>query len=273
MSVFALVFPNFDPVALSLGPFVIRWYALAYVVGLIVGWRYVVWLAARHPGIAAKQEIDDLLLWATLGVLLGGRIGYVLFYNLPYFAQHPAEIFALWQGGMSFHGGLSGVLIAIALFCHLRRLSFLRVGDLVAAAAPIGLFLGRLANFVNGELFGRPTDVPWAMVFPHGGDVPRHPSQLYEAGLEGVILFAVLAAFAVRGRAADRPGLLGGIFLFGYGLCRMVAEFFREPDPQLGFLWGGATMGQLLSIPVALAGIWLIVRALRNPRAPRTMAL
>jgi phosphatidylglycerol:prolipoprotein diacylglycerol transferase len=272
--VLTLAFPNFDPVALSLGPLVIRWYALAYVVGLVVGWRYVLWLASRYNGIVTREEIDDLLMWATLGVLLGGRIGYVLFYNLPYFSAHPLEIFALWQGGMSFHGGLTGVVVAVALFCHFRGRSFLRVTDLVAAAAPIGLFLGRLANFVNGELYGRPTDVPWAMVFPRDPlQVPRHPSQIYEAGLEGVTLFIVLAAFAWGSRAGERPGLLGGIFLFGYGLSRMAAEFFREPDPQLGFLWGGATMGQLLSIPVALAGIWLIVRALSRPPAPKALVL
>ena len=269
-----LAFPNFDPVALSLGPLVIRWYALAYVAGLILGWRYVLWLAARHPGIVTREEIDDLLMWATLGVLFGGRAGYVLFYNFPYYSAHPIEIFALWQGGMSFHGGLSGVLIAVAVFCRVRHRSFLRVGDLVAAAAPIGLFLGRIANFINGELFGRPSDLPWAMIFPRDPlQVPRHPSQIYEAGLEGILLFTVLFFFAVPGRAADRPGLLGGIFLFGYGLCRMVAEFFREPDPQLGFLWGGATMGQILSIPVAAAGVWLIVRGLSRPPAPRALEI
>ncbi|HET9149095.1 MAG TPA: prolipoprotein diacylglyceryl transferase [Alphaproteobacteria bacterium] len=274
MPLFTLAFPDFNPIALSLGPFVIRWYALAYVVGLILGWRYVVLLASRHPGIATKQEVDDLLLWATLGVLLGGRIGYILFYNFAYYFHHPVEMFALWRGGMSFHGGLAGVLIAVALFCRLRRRSFLRIGDLVAAAAPIGLFFGRLTNFVNGELYGRPTDVAWAMVFPRDPfHLPRHPSQLYEAALEGVLLFTVLAIFAIRGRAADRPGLLGGIFLFGYGLCRIFSEFFREPDPQLGFLWGGATMGQILSIPVALAGVWLIVRALTRPPVPKVLAL
>lgn len=268
-----LAFPNFDPIAVSIGPLAIRWYALAYVVGLILGWRYVLWLAGRHPAIATREEIDDLLMWATLGVLLGGRTGYVLVYNLPYFASHPVEIFALWQGGMSFHGGLAGVLVAIAVFCRMRRLSFLRVGDLVASATPIGLLFGRLANFVNGELYGRPADVPWAMIFPRDPlHLPRHPSQLYEAGLEGLLLFIVLYFFA-RGRAADRPGLLGGIFLLGYGLCRMTAEFFREPDPQLGFLWGGATMGQLLSIPVAIAGIWLIVRSLSRPPAARAIQL
>jgi phosphatidylglycerol:prolipoprotein diacylglycerol transferase len=273
--VLTLAFPNFDPVAVSLGPLVIRWYALAYVVGLILGWRYVLWLAARHPAIATREEIDDLLLWATLGVLLGGRTGYVLVYNLPYFAQHPVEIFALWQGGMSFHGGLAGVLIAIAIFCRMRGRSFLRVGDLVAAATPIGLLFGRVANFVNGELYGREAiDVPWAMVFPRDPlQLQRHPSQLYEAGLEGLLLFLILFVFAARGRAADRPGLLGGIFLLGYGLCRIVAEFFREPDIQLGFLWGGATMGQLLSIPVALAGLWLIVRAMTRPPAARAIQL
>ncbi|MGE5540010.1 MAG: prolipoprotein diacylglyceryl transferase [Gemmatimonas sp.] len=271
--VLALAFPNFDPVAVSLGPIVIRWYALAYVVGLVLGWQYVKALARRHRDIIDDQQVDDLLMWAALGVLLGGRVGYVLFYNLAYFAAHPIEIFALWQGGMSFHGGLAGVLIAIALFCRIQRRSFLRVGDLVAAATPIGLLLGRIANFINGELFGRPADVPWAMIFP--GDplqVPRHPSQLYEAGLEGLTLFLILAAFAWPGRAAERPGLLGGVFLTGYACSRIVVEFFRQPDPQLGFLWGGATMGQLLSLPVAAAGIYLIVRALTRPRLQGTGA-
>jgi len=248
--VLTLAFPNIDPIAVAIGPIAIRWYALAYVVGLVLGWQYVKALARRTPGIIGGEEVDDLLMWAALGVLLGGRVGYVLFYNFDYFLSHPIEIVALWHGGMSFHGGLAGVLIAIWTFCRLRTRSFLRVGDLVAAATPLGLLLGRIANFINDEL-----------------QVPRHPSQLYEAGLEGVTLFLILAAFAWLGRAGDRPGLLGGIFLVGYACCRIIVEFFRQPDAQLGFLWGGATMGQLLSIPVALAGIWLIVRALTLPPA------
>jgi phosphatidylglycerol:prolipoprotein diacylglycerol transferase len=266
--VLTLAFPNIDPIAVAIGPIAIRWYALAYVVGLVLGWQYVKALARRYPGIIGGEEVDDLLMWAALGVLLGGRVGYVLFYNFDYFLSHPIEIVALWHGGMSFHGGLAGVLIAIWTFCRLRTRSFLRVGDLVAAATPLGLLLGRIANFINGELYGRPSDVPWAMVFPNDElHVPRHPSQLYEAGLEGLTLFVILAAFAWLGRAGDRPGLLGGIFLVGYACCRIIVEFFRQPDAQLGFLWGGATMGQLLSIPVALAGIWLIVRALTRPPA------
>jgi phosphatidylglycerol:prolipoprotein diacylglycerol transferase len=268
MPVFILTFPAFDPVLVSLGPFVIRWYALAYIVGILAGWMY-----ARHiirsenlwggPAPMTVADFDDFVLWVTLGVIVGGRTGYVLFYNPSYFAAHPLEIVQLWKGGMSFHGGFVGVVLAVILFARRRKIPFLSLGDVTAAVYPIGHFLGRIANFINGELWGRPTDVPWAMVFPGGGPLARHPSQLYEAVLEGLLLLVVLNLF-MRAGALKRPGLILGIFAVGYGLTRCFCELFREPDAQLGFLWGGLTMGMLLSFPLILAGIALIVAALRR---------
>ena len=262
---FALVFPAIDPIAIAIGPIAIRWYSLAYVVGILLGWRYMLRLARRSPAKIETAHIDDLIVWATLGIILGGRIGYTMFYRPGYFLDHPLEILAMWRGGMSFHGGLLGVLIAIFLFARKRKISFVALGDIVVCAAPIGLFLGRIANFINGELFGRVGDVWWAMVFPHGGPLPRHPSQLYEAVLEGLVLFAVLAWLAFGTRSLERTGLLGGAFFVGYGIARIIVEMFREPDAHLGFLAAGATMGQLLSLPLVLVGAWLIYRA---PRAP-----
>jgi len=263
--VFAIAFPAIDPIAISMGPIAIRWYSLAYVVGILLGWRYMLRLARRSPAKIEAAHIDDLIVWATLGIILGGRLGYTMFYKPGYFLDNPLEIFAMWRGGMSFHGGLLGVLIAIFLFARRHKISFVGLGDIVVCAVPIGLFLGRIANFINGELFGRASDVPWAMVFPHGGPLPRHPSQLYESGLEGLVLFAVLAWLAFGTRALERPGLLGGVFFAGYGIARIISETFREPDAHLGFLAAGTTMGQLLSLPLVLVGVWLIYRA---PRAP-----
>jgi phosphatidylglycerol---prolipoprotein diacylglyceryl transferase len=265
---FALPFPAIDPVLIAIGPFAIRWYALAYIGSLLLGWRYVRWLSTLPPPVMTREQADDLLVWITLGVILGGRIGYVVFYKPLYYLQHPLEALAVWHGGMSFHGGLIGVLLAGYLFARRNGLHPLRVGDMVAAATPIGLFFGRLANFINGELFGRPSDVPWAMVFPHGGPLPRHPSQLYEAALEGLVLFTILLLCALRPTLRARPGLIGGVFLAGYGLARSTAELFREPDEHLGFLLGGATMGQLLSLPMILLGLFLILRT----RAPAAVA-
>jgi len=242
----------------------VRWYALAYIVGLLVGWRYCIWLSARPPRLVGRQDVDDFLVWATLGVVLGGRIGYVLFYNLPYYSQHPIEALYLWHGGMSFHGGALGMILAILLFSRSRGLLVFAFADIVCAAVPIGLLFGRIANFINGELFGRETDVPWAMVFPAGGPVPRHPSQLYEALCEGILLFLVLFAAERRG-ARWRPGVISGLFLAGYAVARMSGELFRQPDAQLGFLVFGTTMGQLLSIPLLIAGIALILWARRHP--------
>jgi len=264
-----LQFPNFDPVLIQLGPFAIRWYALAYIVGILVGWLYArAIIRAEKPwgGLApmTAADYDDFIVWVTLGIILGGRIGYVLFYNPSYFAAHPLESLELWKGGMSFHGGFTGCIAAVVLFAKSRGIPVLSLGDVTCAVGPIGLFLGRLANFVNGELWGRPADVPWAMVFPSGGPLPRHPSQLYEAALEGVLLFVVLGLL-VRGGALKRPGLVIGAFAIGYAFARSFAELFREPDAQLGFLWGGLTMGMLLSLPLLLFGIVLIVIALRRP--------
>ncbi len=266
-------FPAINPVLISIGPFAIRWYALAYIVGIIAGWFYARAIIASEklwggPAPLTVLDFDDFIIWITLGVILGGRTGYVLFYNLPHFAEHPIEIVQLWNGGMSFHGGVTGCVIAIVLFALYRRIPMLSLGDVTAAVAPIGLFLGRIANFINGELWGRPTDVPWAMIFPNGGPIPRHPSQLYEASLEGVVLFIVLALL-VRAGALKRPGILTGSFALGYGVSRIAGELFREPDVQLGFLWGGLTMGMLLSIPLMIGGIAVLVFALLRPAIAR----
>ena len=267
MPFFAIPFPAIDPVAVAVGPFVVRWYALAYIVGLLIGWRYCLMLADRPPRLVERRDIDDFLVWATLGVVLGGRIGYVLFYQPGYYLQHPLEALYLWHGGMSFHGGALGVTIAILLFTRARRRPIFAFSDIIAESIPIGLFFGRIANFINGELFGRETDVPWAMIFPNGGPVARHPSQLYEAVCEGLLLFLLLL-FAEHRGARQRPGIVTGLFLIGYAVARMSGELFRQPDAQLGFLVFGTTMGQLLSIPVLLAGIALILWALRRPALP-----
>jgi phosphatidylglycerol:prolipoprotein diacylglycerol transferase len=265
---FAIPYPAIDPVLISIGPFAIRWYALAYIAGIILGWRYTLTLVRRGPTPAdgraiGIKDMDDFIVWATLGIVLGGRIGYVLFYKPGYYAFHPLEALQIWHGGMSFHGGLIGVILAMILFARSRGFAFWRLADIVAAATPIGLFFGRLANFVNGELFGRVTDVPWAMVFPHGGPMPRHPSQLYQAFFEGICVFAVLAVLEWRFRVRERPGTMAGAFLISYGCARIVGELFRQPDAQLGFLILGTTMGQLLSAPMVLFGGWLILRARR----------
>jgi phosphatidylglycerol:prolipoprotein diacylglycerol transferase len=258
----ALSFPQIDPIAISLGPFAIRWYALAYIGGLLIAWWYCRWLTTRPPRDVNSEAFDDFLLWATLGIVLGGRLGYVLFYKPGFYLANPLEIFMVWQGGMSFHGGLLGVAVAEVAFARRRGIPLLALTDIVACAAPVGLFLGRIANFVNGELFGRPSEAPWAVMFPHGGPLPRHPSQLYEAGLEGILLFLALYIL-VRLRALEVSGLLTGAFLIGYALARMTAELFREPDAHLGFLPGGVTMGQVLSLPMALAGLGLVIWAFR----------
>lgn len=265
LTAMGLAFPSFDPVAIALGPIAIRWYAIAYIVGIVLGWRYALKLSDRPPKVVTRAQLDDFLVWATLGIILGGRLGYVLFYKPGYYLFQPWEALYVWRGGMSFHGGMLGVVIAIVAFARQQRIKLLALADICAAATPIGLFFGRLANFVNGELWGRPSDVPWAMVFPHGGPLARHPSQLYEAGLEGVVLFAVLSVLAWRLGWRDRPGRLTGAFLVGYGIARIACEMFREPDAHLGFLISGLTMGQLLSVPMIAAGAWLIRRSLHRP--------
>jgi phosphatidylglycerol:prolipoprotein diacylglycerol transferase len=266
-------FPDFDPVLLHVGPFAIRWYALAYIAGILLGWRYAAALVSRRSltptrgPVATTLQIDDLVLWITLGIILGGRLGYILFYKPETIWTDPAEIAMIWHGGMSFHGGALGVLIAILVFARRQGMDTLRLLDLVAAVQPIGQFFGRIANFINGELWGRPTTVPWGMVFPGAGPLPRHPSQLYEAGLEGLALFLVLAwAVWGKGRLLDRRGVVAGIFMLGYGLARSVLETVREPDDYMPIFPFGLTMGMMLSIPMVAVGAWLIWRGLKEPK-------
>ena len=267
-----IAYPQIDPVAISLGPLPIRWYALAYIAGLLLGWAYTrklagddrLWGDVPRPGVIS---LDDLLVYAALGVVAGGRLGYVLFYNPAFYLDNPQEIIAVWRGGMSFHGGLAGAALGVWIFARRTRTSALTVADIACAAAPIGLCLGRIANFIKPELWGRETDVDWAMVFPDAGPMPRHPSQLYEAGLEGIALF-ILLWLVVRAGGLRRPGLATGVFAIGYGLARIFCEFFREPDPQLGFLFGGATMGMLLSLPLIAIGAGFLVQAMRKVSVP-----
>jgi phosphatidylglycerol---prolipoprotein diacylglyceryl transferase len=257
-----LLFPQFDPVIVQVGPFAIRWYALAYIASLLLGWRLVRRLVRLPPAVATPLQVDDFLTWAVLGVVLGGRLGYVLFYQPATYLAHPLQILAVWEGGMSFHGGMLGVATAIIVYCRRNEIPLLGFADRIAIVAPIGLGLGRMANFINGELWGRPAPewLPWAMIFPRAGMEPRHPSQIYQALLEGLLLFVVLFVLSRRESLRRHFGLLTGVFLCGYALARITGEFFREPDAFLGFLAFGATMGQILSVPMFLAGVWLIVR-------------
>jgi phosphatidylglycerol---prolipoprotein diacylglyceryl transferase len=266
MEVFVIPYPVIDPVAVQIGPFAVRWYALAYISGLALGWVYARFLVShdRLWGGTSRPDaksISDLVLYLAIGVVVGGRLGDVLFYEPSYFVRHPIEIAELWNGGMSFHGGLIGAFLAIWYFARETKVPVFTVADISAAAAPIGIFLVRIANFIKPELWGRPTEVPWAMIFPGVDDQPRHPSQLYEACLEGLLLFLVLGLF-VRGGALKRPGVATGVFCIGYGVARIFSEFFREPDPQLEQLSHGLTMGMVLSAPILLAGVVLVVYAL-----------
>ncbi|WP_411287268.1 prolipoprotein diacylglyceryl transferase [Phenylobacterium sp.] len=264
-------FPDFDPVLFQIGPFAIRWYALAYVAGILVGWRYAVAMVRnaslwprRAPPVIPDQ-IDDLILWVTLGVIVGGRLGHVLFYTPSLIWTDPIEIVKVWNGGMSFHGGAIGVFVALILYAWRNAIDVWRLGDLTAAAVPIGLFFGRIANFINGELWGRPTDLPWGVIFPGSGDgVPRHPSQLYEAALEGLVLFLVLLWATHGPKLLNRRGVVMGMFTAGYGLIRVAVETVREPDTYLSDFPLGLTMGMMLSIPMIAFGLWLIVRGLRE---------
>ena len=262
-----IAFPNIDPILLEIGPFALRWYALAYIAGIILGWWLGRRMVALAPVAATREQIDDYVTWVTLGIILGGRLGYVLFYRPGHYLFHPWEALFVWQGGMSFHGGMLGVVIATFIFCRRQGLNPLLFADRVVTVVPIGLFLGRLANFINGELWGRVTDVPWAMVFPTGGPEPRHPSQLYQAFLEGACLFVLLRVLVRNPRLRARPGFLSGVFLAGYGAARIIGELFRQPDAHLGFLLPGITMGQVLSVPMVVVGLWLILRAQRRPAA------
>lgn len=261
----AIQFPDIDPIAVHFTEnFGIRWYALSYMAGILAGWYYSLRMVAINelknlrPN---KDDIDNVITWLVLGVILGGRFGYVLFYNLDYYLHNPLDVFFIWNGGMSFHGGLIGVVSAIVLYARKNKFPIFALGDVIAVVAPIGLFFGRIANFVNGELFGRVSNVSWAVIFPYGGDLPRHPSQLYEAFLEGIILFAVMFLMSRREQVRADVGTLTGIFIAGYGVCRFIVEFFREPDMQIGYVMSYFSMGQLLSLPMIAVGIYLVLRA------------
>ena len=264
----ALPYPQMDPVLIQIGPLAIRWYALAYIIGILAAWRYAGSMVSRpalwggRAPTVDKTGLEDLVLWITLGIIIGGRLGHVLFYTPGLVLSDPLEILRVWNGGMSFHGGCVGVLVAVALFVRRRGLDLFSLGDLVCAVVPIGLFLGRIANFINGELWGRPTDLPWAMVFPAAGPEPRHPSQLYEAALEGVVLFLVLRWATHRAGLLSRPGVTAGLFFAGYGLARILVETVREPDFYMPAFPLGLTMGMILSLPMVLGGAWLIRRGL-----------
>jgi phosphatidylglycerol:prolipoprotein diacylglycerol transferase len=273
MSLLAWNFPNIDPVALQIGPMTIKWYGLAYLTGLVLGWLYIrrlireprLWASGQGP--FAIERVDDLLLYMTLGVVIGGRIGSVLLYEPGHYLRHPLEVLMIWRGGMAFHGALVGCGVAIWLFARSYKHNPWSVMDVCAAAVPIGLLFGRLANFVNAELFGRPSSVPWAMVFPTAADMPehrsveptpRHPSQLYEAALEGLVLFLVLRFLTHRRGALQSPGLVTGMFLIGYGIARSFCELFRQPDPLHAFTVGPLTPGITYSIPMILLGLWFV---------------
>lgn len=254
-------FPTIDPILIQLGPLAIRWYSLAYVAGILIGW----WILARELAVRplaglSKKALDDIIVWAVLGIIAGGRLGYVLFYKPDYYLSNPLEILYVWQGGMSFHGGFIGFVLAFYLFSKKYKIRFLSLMDLMACVAPIGIGFGRIANFINAELYGRITTSPLGMVFPNSDGMARHPSQLYEAGLEGFLLFAIMMFLLKQTTLRNQVGALSGIFCIGYGLARIVCEFFREPDAFLGFIISGATMGQLLSLPIIAIGIYLIWR-------------
>ena len=245
-------------------PFRLRWYSLAYLAGILVGWWYLMKLIARPGAPMARRHADDMVFYATLGIILGGRLGYVLFYRPEFYFENPVQILRLWDGGMSFHGGVIGTSLGILWMARKHKLDWLRVHDYIACCVPFGLFFGRLANFVNGELWGRQTDVPWAVIFPDGGEVPRHPSQLYEAGLEGILLFLILWFLFWKTDARYQPGKLVGAFLLVYGLSRILVELVRQPDKGLENLPWGLTMGQTLTVPMVLGGAWLIATAKRR---------
>ncbi len=259
---FPIILPNIDPVALQLGPLAIRWYSLAYIIGILCTMFFLKKQNQQHK-IMPAEAYENWLVWAILSIILGGRFGYVLFYNFEYFITDPLEIFAVWHGGMSFHGGLCGVILGMWLFARKYKINFLQLMDSVAIIAPVGLFFGRIANFINMELYGRVTGSSFGVIFSNAGEQPRHPSQLYEAALEGILLFAILFSLAKFTQIQKRRGSLSGVFLTGYGISRMIIENFREPDEQIGFLFAQITMGQILSLPLILLGLFLIAKRLK----------
>lgn len=260
-----LTFPTIDPVIFQIGPIALRWYSLAYMIGIVGGWWYLGVLDRCTSPFFTTEQRDDVILWAIAGVILGGRFGYVLFYNFGYFVQNPMEIVQVWQGGMSFHGGVIGVTLAFWLYARRNAMHWVPLMDRIACVTPIGLFFGRIANFINGELYGRTTDAYFGMVFPSGGALPRHPSQLYEAALEGLVVGLILWFMATQRHALGFAGRCSGIFLSGYGISRFMVEYVREPDAHLGFIFASFSMGQLLCIPMIACGVWLIIRSAKQP--------
>jgi phosphatidylglycerol:prolipoprotein diacylglycerol transferase len=257
-----LVFPQFDPVAVEIGPLKIRWYGLMYLVGFAMIWALGHYRIRKQDAPPwSHQDLDDAMFYGILGTVVGGRLGYVLFYKFSYYFQHPLHVFYVWEGGMSFHGGFLGVIIAMAVFCHKRKINWLKVTDFIAPLAPLALGAGRIGNFINGELWGRPTDVPWAMIFPQVDNLPRHPSELYEFFLEGVVLFIILWFFSKKPRPT---GAVSAGFLIGYGTFRFLVEFTRAPDKFLGLLALGLSMGQWLSLPMVVIGIALMIWAYKH---------
>ena len=254
---------NLDPNIISIGPIAIRWYSLAYILGILFTWFLLKSFNNKKP-IMSKEAWDDWLFWAVMGIVLGGRIGYVLFYNFDFYWQNPLQVMAVWHGGMSFHGGLLGSIVSMFFFCKKYKINFFELTDILAIAAPIGLFFGRIANFINMELYGRVTESGFGVIFPNAGGLPRHPSQLYEAGLEGLLLFVVLFCLAKFTKIKEKTGILSGLFLSLYGFARIFVEQFREPDEQIGFLFYKTTMGQLLSLPLIALGIVIIAISLRK---------
>jgi phosphatidylglycerol:prolipoprotein diacylglycerol transferase len=256
MNPLALSYPLIDPVILKIGPFAVRWYGMMYLLGFVAGYFVIRSELKRRQGPVDVEEAEDMLFYIIVGLLLGARLGYILIYNFPVYASSPLQVLAFWKGGMSFHGGLVGVVVAGFIYSRKHGVSFLELADIGALAAPIGLMLGRIGNFINGELYGRVTELPWGMVFPGGGPLPRHPSQLYESALEGPVLFLILWRLRTR---TTRHGQILAAFLIGYGIIRFMVEFVREPDAQLGLIWGYLTMGQILCVIMALVGAYLMV--------------
>ncbi len=280
LPVAALAFPGISPTIVQIGPLAVHWYGVGYIVGILFAWWYAKRLVANArlwpDGVLPMkpEDLDDFIVWAAIGVVLGGRTAYVLFYDLPRYLASPLDIFAVWQGGMSFHGGLLGTIIAMAMFARSRGINAWSLIDVVAAGAPVGLGLVRIANFINSELWGRVTSVPWAVEFPNGGPFPRHPSQIYEALLEGLVLFVLLRVLTHSQLKLKTPGFVGGAFVAAYGVSRIFVEFFREPDAQLGYLMGGwLTMGMVLSLPMVLIGLWAIAKARPVVQSPAARSL
>lgn len=261
----AIPYPQIDPVFFRIGPLAFRWYGLMYLLGLGAAYFVIKGRATANHISFSRDQLSDLIVYAAVGVFLGGRLGYVVFYNLPFYLEHPLRIFAVWEGGMSFHGGFLGVCVTLWIYSRRRGYAPAIIADLAAGAVPIGLGLGRIGNFINGELFGRPTDVSWCMVFPNGGPECRHPSQLYEAALEGLLLFIILA---VINRMRTPPGTVFWSFISGYGMARFFVEYFRQPDSHLGLIFGSLSMGQLLSLPMIALGLYMIARGYRTSKPP-----